>query len=91
MDSEIDKALFHTGKTSDPGAPKLKSDTLVTALKKDKEIELTVKGRKSGKPIPRPVWFALKGNGTVATSRHRHRLSMVQEHPSRSPSQDQLE
>lgn len=52
---------FHTGKTSDLGAPKLKSDTLVTALKNDKEIELTVKGRKSGKPIPRPVWFALKG------------------------------
>ncbi len=34
---------------------------MLTALKKDKEIELTVKGRKSGKPVPRPVWFVLKG------------------------------
>jgi len=39
----------------------LKSDSLLTALKKDKEIELTVTGRKSGKPIPRPVWFVLRG------------------------------
>jgi deazaflavin-dependent oxidoreductase (nitroreductase family) len=30
-------------------------------LKRDKEIELTVRGRKSGKPVPRPVWFALRG------------------------------
>ncbi len=28
-------------------------------LKKSSEIELTVKGRVSGKAIPRPVWFAL--------------------------------
>jgi len=39
----------------------LKSDSLVTGLKKDKEIELTVTGRKSGKPLPRPVWFVLRG------------------------------
>jgi deazaflavin-dependent oxidoreductase (nitroreductase family) len=38
----------------------LKSDNTVNALKKDKEIELTVTGRKSGKPIPRPVWFVLR-------------------------------
>ena len=25
------------------------------------EIELTVKGRKSGRDIPRPVWFVRKG------------------------------
>jgi len=43
------------------GDPKLKSDSLLTALKKDKEIELIVTGRKSGKPIPRPVWFVLRG------------------------------
>ena len=30
-------------------------------MKRDKEIELTVTGRKSGKPLPRPVWFALRG------------------------------
>jgi deazaflavin-dependent oxidoreductase (nitroreductase family) len=39
----------------------LKSDNIITALKKDKEIELTVTGRRSGKPLPRPVWFALRG------------------------------
>jgi len=38
----------------------LKSDNTVTALKKDREIELTVTGRKSGKPISRPVWFVLR-------------------------------
>ncbi len=32
----------------------------MTGLKKDKEIELTVTGRKSGKPLPRPVWFVLR-------------------------------
>ncbi len=38
----------------------MKSDNTVTALKKDREIELTVTGRKSGKPISRPVWFVLR-------------------------------
>lgn len=36
-------------------------DSLVSVLKKEKEIELTVKGRKTGKHIPRPIWFVLKG------------------------------
>ncbi len=41
----------------------MKTDNkLAAALKKDKEIELTVTGRKSGKPLPRPVWFALRSN-----------------------------
>jgi deazaflavin-dependent oxidoreductase (nitroreductase family) len=40
----------------------LTTDKLLTSLKKDKEIELTVIGRKSGKPIPRPVWFVLRGS-----------------------------
>ena len=39
----------------------MKSDSIVIALKKDREIELSVKGRKSGKKLPRPVWFVLKG------------------------------
>jgi deazaflavin-dependent oxidoreductase (nitroreductase family) len=39
----------------------LKSGSILTALKKDKEIELTVTGRKSGKPLPRPIWFVLRG------------------------------
>jgi hypothetical protein len=39
----------------------VKSESLVTALKNNKEIELTVKGRRSGKSLPRPVWFVLKG------------------------------
>ena len=32
----------------------------MATLKKDKEIELAVTGRKTGKPIPRPVWFVLR-------------------------------
>jgi deazaflavin-dependent oxidoreductase (nitroreductase family) len=39
----------------------LKSDNILAALKKNKEIELTVTGRKSGKSLPRPVWFVLRG------------------------------
>jgi hypothetical protein len=31
-------------------------------LNKAYEITLSVKGRKSGKDIPRPVWFAYEGN-----------------------------
>ena len=31
-------------------------------LDKADEITLTVKGRKSGKDIPRPVWFVHEGN-----------------------------
>jgi len=32
---------------------------VLDALKENKEIELTVKGRVTGKAIPRPVWFTL--------------------------------
>jgi len=39
----------------------LKSDNILASLKRDKEIELTVTGRRSGKPLPRPVWFVLRG------------------------------
>ena len=39
----------------------MKPDSIVIALKKGREIELSVKGRKSGKNLPRPVWFVLKG------------------------------
>jgi hypothetical protein len=39
----------------------LKSDNILGALKRDKEIELTVTGRRSGKHLPRPVWFVLRG------------------------------
>lgn len=39
----------------------MKANSLPTILRKEKELELTVTGRKSGKPLPRPVWFALKG------------------------------
>jgi len=35
-------------------------DNILAALKKDREIELTVTGRRSGKPLPRPVWFVLR-------------------------------
>jgi len=60
QDSEIDKAFFIQG-TVWHGASALKSENMLAALKKDKEIELTVTGRKSGKPLPRPVWFVLRG------------------------------
>ena len=39
----------------------MKSDNILASLKRDKEIELTVTGRRSGKPLPRPVWFVLRG------------------------------
>src|SRR3989442_13047212 len=39
----------------------MKTGNVKSSLTKAKEIELTVTGRKSRKPIPRPVWFALKG------------------------------
>src|SRR5204863_9945141 len=39
----------------------MKTDNLKSKLTKEKEIELTVTGRKSRKPIPRPVWFVLRG------------------------------
>ena len=37
-------------------------DKLLEALKGAEEMQLAVKGRKSGKDIPRPVWFALRRN-----------------------------
>jgi deazaflavin-dependent oxidoreductase (nitroreductase family) len=39
----------------------MKTGNLKSILTKEKEIELTVTGRKSGKPIPRPVWFVIRG------------------------------
>jgi len=39
----------------------LKSDNILASLKRDKEIELTVTGRRSGKPLLRPVWFVVRG------------------------------
>ena len=35
---------------------------ILDALKKNKELELSVKGRVSGRTIPRPVWFVLSKN-----------------------------
>jgi hypothetical protein len=40
----------------------LAPDKLIAALKGADEVQLAVKGRKSGKDIPRPVWFALRRN-----------------------------
>src|SRR5438093_13761369 len=39
----------------------MKADNLKTKLTKVKEIEITFTGRKSRNPIPRPVWFVLRG------------------------------
>jgi hypothetical protein len=38
----------------------MKAGNVKSSLLKEKEVELTVTGRKSGKPIPRPVWFVLR-------------------------------
>ena len=58
--------LAHTGRLKSWKAiesPRwnLVSETLLGELKKKDEIQLSVKGRKSGKEIPRPVWFVLRG------------------------------
>jgi hypothetical protein len=37
------------------------ASNLKSSLKNEKEIELTVTGRRSRKPIPRPVWFVVRG------------------------------
>jgi hypothetical protein len=40
----------------------MSKDDLHQKLNRAYEITLTVKGRKSGKDIPRPVWFMYEGN-----------------------------
>src|SRR5207245_5590999 len=54
------ESLFHRGPRLTLRS-RLKSDNIFPALKKNKEIELTVTGRRTGKPLPRPVWFVLRG------------------------------
>jgi hypothetical protein len=39
-----------------------KADDLHLILDRASEIRLSVKGRKSGRDIPRPVWFVHEGN-----------------------------
>jgi len=39
-----------------------KADDLHQRLNRVSEIRLSVKGRKSARDIPRPVWFVLEGN-----------------------------
>ncbi len=38
------------------------SEKLLEALRKYEELQLSVIGRKTGRKIPRPVWFVLRGN-----------------------------
>src|SRR5712692_6147604 len=38
------------------------TNKLIAALEGEKELQLTVKGRRSGKDIPRPVWFVVREN-----------------------------
>ena len=45
-----------------PPLGSLVPDKLLAALKGAVELQLAVKGRKSGKDIPRPVWFTLRRN-----------------------------
>src|SRR5256885_1835887 len=51
--------LFDARSCLDPRTG-MKTGNLKSNLRKEKEIELTVTGRKSKKLIPRPVWFAHK-------------------------------
>ncbi len=37
------------------------SEKLMEALRKAKELQLSVIGRKTGRKLPRPVWFVLRG------------------------------
>jgi hypothetical protein len=39
-----------------------KADDILQRLNRASEITLSVKGRKSGRDIPRPVWFVHEGN-----------------------------
>ena len=39
-----------------------KTDDLHQRLNRVSEIRLSIKGRKSGRDIPRPVWFVYEGN-----------------------------
>jgi hypothetical protein len=39
-----------------------KADDLLQRLNRASEITLSIKGRKSGRDIPRPVWFVHEGN-----------------------------
>jgi len=39
-----------------------------SSLKSEQEIELTVTGRTSGKPLPRPVWFVIRGRELLLIS-----------------------
>jgi hypothetical protein len=39
----------------------MKTSNLKSSLANENEIELTVTGRTSRKPIPRPIWFVLRG------------------------------
>ena len=56
-----DYGTFFIPDTLSTNEPEMKTDNLKSKLTKEKEIELTVTGRKSRKPIPRPVWFVLRG------------------------------
>jgi len=40
----------------------MSSKELLAALKEENEVELTVKGRTTGRSLPRPIWFVLKNN-----------------------------
>ena len=35
---------------------------MLSILKKEEELELVVTGRKTGREIPRPVWFVVRGD-----------------------------
>ena len=50
------------------------------ALDRTSEIQLTVRGRKSGQDISRPVWFVHEKQHIVFAAYPRFRDKLVQEH-----------
>jgi hypothetical protein len=52
-------------------------------LRRASEITLSVKGRKSGRDIPRPVWFVHEGD-TLFAAKLRFGYQLVQKLPSKS-------
>jgi hypothetical protein len=55
------RSLFETALIRGEQRSFLKADKLSFPWSEIHEIELTVTGRTSGKPLPRPVWFAVRG------------------------------
>ena len=57
------------------------NEQFTRALQSTQEVQLTVTGRKTGREITIPVWFAQEGDRGLPAAGQRHRLRLVPEHP----------